>query len=235
MNDLISVIIPVYNHSKTLEKSLRSVLVQTYYPLEVIIVNDGSTDDFSTVAKNILKKYSALNIKIIEQAHAGVNAARNRGFAQARGEYVIFWDADTVAKKEMLTQLFSALKNNSNASYAYCQFRFDWKKMKSHVWNLKLLRQMNYIDMTSLLRRTDFIPLDESLKRFQDWDMWLTLSEKNKIGTFVPKVLYCKLVGGRRGISGWLPSWFYNLPWKTKKVKDYHAAADIVLKKHGLK
>lgn len=232
MNDLISIIIPVYNHAKTLEKSLRSILAQTYRPLEVIIVNDGSTDDFSKVAEKILKKYSALDIKIIEQAQVGANATRNRGFAESLGQYVIFWDADTVAKKEMLTQMYDALKDNPNSSYAYCQFRFGWKKMKSHVWNLPLLRQMNFIDMTSLLRRADFISLDENLKRFQDWDLWLTLAEKNKIGVFVPKVLFTKLVGGRQGISNWLPSWFYNLPWKTKKVKEYELAKGIVLKKH---
>lgn len=234
MNDLISVIVPVYNHSRVLEKCVASIYAQTHRPLEVIMVNDGSTDNFLYQMEKILKYYPDLNIKIINQTHGGANAARNHGFSESNGAYVIFWDADTVAKKMMLEKMLMALKQNPNRSYAYSQFYFGFKKIKSHPWDLALLKKNNYIDFVSLLRRDDFMPLDETLKRFQDWDLWLTLTKNNKTGVFVPEVLYKKIVGGRKGISRWLPGFMYRFSFY-KPVKEYEAAAQKVRAKHGLK
>ncbi len=252
-NDLISIIIPVYNHAHTLGRCLLSVEKQTYRQLEVIIVNDGSTDDFNKVIKHIKTRIS-IPIKVITQNNTGAAAARNRGFKEATGGYVIFWDADTVAKPEMLTKLKAALDRRPEASYAYSQFTFGWKTIKSQPFKVSDLMRVNYIDTTSIIRRSALAsypyqgeagrglpssahacgPFDESLKRFQDWDLWLTLAEQNKTGTFVPEVLFKKIVSGRKGISSWLPSFVYRLPWKTKKVKEYEAAKKKILRKHRL-
>lgn len=77
-------------------------------------------------------------------------------------------------------------------------------------------------------------PFDTSLKRFQDWDLWLTLLERNKTGVFIPEVLYEKVVGTREGISTWLPCFMYLLPWKSREVKKYEFARQIIAKKHHL-
>ncbi|MFA7653608.1 MAG: glycosyltransferase family A protein [Candidatus Magasanikbacteria bacterium] len=230
-NELISVIIPVYNHAHTLERCLCSVASQTHRPLEVIVVNDGSTDNFSRVYKNI--KLS-LNIKLINQENKGAPAARNRGFKESHGDYIIFWDADVVAKPDMLAKMLAALKNNSQVSYAYSQFQFGWKKIKSNFFDADLLKRVNYIMCTSLIKRVDCPVWDELLKRFQDWDLWLTMLEQNKTGVFVPEVLFKAIVGGRVGISNWLPSFMYKLPWKTKSVKRYEVARETILRKHHL-
>jgi hypothetical protein len=135
----------------------------------------------------------------------------------------------------MLIKMLSALQNNPQASYAYSRFKFGWKKMKSHEFEPELLKKINYIDTTSLIRRADF-PIggfDESLKRFQDWDLWLTMLVNKKTGVFVPEVLFKKIVNGRRGISSWLPSFIFKLPWKTKKVLEYKKAKEVILKKHN--
>ncbi|MFA6548254.1 MAG: glycosyltransferase family A protein [Candidatus Magasanikbacteria bacterium] len=239
MNNLVSVVIPVFNHAHTLEICLRTIFSQSHdQPIELIIVNDGSTDNFGETLKNILNKYpeiKAMNPVVVEQTNLGAPAARNRGFLEAHGEYVIFVDADTVCRPHMISTMKKALDQNPQASYAYSQFCFGWKKMKSHVFDSDLLKQINYIDVTSLVRTKDFVPFDESLKRFQDWDLWLMMLEQNKTGVFVPQVLYKKIVFGRVGYSSWLPSWFYKLPWKTKKVEKYEQAKEIILKKHGLR
>ncbi len=246
---MISIIIPVYNHAHILERSLCSVCAQTYRPLEVIIVNDGSTDNFEKVMSKIIMKNmerginNEIKIKVINQENKGASAARNRGFKEATGKYVIFWDADTIAQPKMLEKMLNALQNNPSASYAYSQFKFGWKKIKSHEFDPDLLKKINYIDATSLIRKKDYVECfsakagpalgwDESLKRFQDWDLWLTMLEKNKTGVFVPEVLFKKIVSGRKGISNWLPSFVYKLPWKGKKVLEYEQTKEIIFKKH---
>lgn len=238
MNRLISVIIPVYNHAAELKRSLFSLYRQTYRPLETIVVNDGSTDNFDKAMEEIKTKIN-LKIKVIIQERRGAAAARSRGFKESTGEYVIFWDADTLAKPEMLNKLFETLQNHPEASYAYSRFIFGWKKMRSREFNRELLRKENFIDTVSLISRSALIevfgeqpPFDEKIKRFQDWDLWLTLLSKNKTGVLTPEILYKKLVGLRHGISRWLPAFIYRLPWKIKPVREYEAAREIILKNH---
>jgi glycosyltransferase involved in cell wall biosynthesis len=238
MNPLISVIIPLYNHAKTIQQSLTTLYTQTYRPLEVILVNDGSTDGFETLVDALVKESEEQGVllKVFHQSNKGAAAARNYGFQQAVGAYVIFWDADTMASPVMLEKMYQTLQSHPEASYAYCQFKFGWKTMKSQVFNEADLQKYNFIDTTSLIQREAVIAFDELLKRFQDWDMWLTLLEQGRRGIFIPEVLFSKKEErSRKGIriSNWLPSLLYKLPWKGKKVLAYEEARDIVLKKHG--
>lgn len=200
-------------------------------------MDDGSTDNFNETIETILKKdwIQNLSIRIVRQKNLGAGAARNRGFKESKGDYVIFWDADTIAVPLMLDKMLAALQSNPAASYSYSQFRFGWKKIKSRPFDAVSLKQNNYIDTTSLIRRSDVLPFTEDLKRFQDWDLWLSMLEKGKFGIFIPEVLFKKEVGGRKGISEWLPSFFYHLPWKTKAVKEYEAARQVILRKHSLR
>lgn len=236
MDKLISIIIPIYNHARALKKCVSSIITQTRRPLEVIMVNDGSVDDSGAIAeqmKNLLIKEN-ISAVVLRQENKGAAAARNRGFKEAKGEYVIFWDADTVAKSDMLEKMVKSLEEHPEASYAYCQFKFGWKTMKSHNFDPDLLKKINYIDTTSLIQKNNFIGFDESLNRFQDWDMWLSISEQNKTGVFIPEVLYAKIVHCRKGISSWLPSFLYKMPWQTKKIKEYEKAKNIIFAKHNL-
>ncbi len=230
----ISVIIPVYNHAHTLEQSLRTLEKQTIQVKEVIIVNDGSKDNFNEVIENIK---TTLPLKILEQDNKGANSARNFGLQSATGEYIIFWDADTVARPDMLEKMLKTLHDNPKVSYTYSQYKFGWKKMKGRIFDPELLKKFNYIDQTSLIRRTD-LPAsgcDASVKRFQDWDLWLSMLENNKTGIFIPEILYKNITRGRKGISSWLPSFVFKLPWKMKAVRDYESAKQIILQKHKLK
>lgn len=235
---LISVIIPVYNHSRELMRTLASLITQSYRPLEIIIVNDGSTDAFENFARQIQNRANRqdFSIKIINQKNLGAPAARNRGFRESTGEYVIFWDADTLAMSCFISKLKEALDNHPEASYAYSKFKFGWKTMRSQKFCVDDLKRYNYIDTTSLIRRSALParPFDESLKRLQDWDLWLTLLEQNKTGTFVPEVLFKKIVGNRQGISQWLPSFAYRLLPFLKSARNYNVARRLVLRKHGL-
>lgn len=238
MNELISIIIPVYNHARELRHSFASILHQVYSQLEIIVVDDGSTDNFDFVIDGIIAKHANLKIKVIRQSNHGAASARNVGLNSASGQLVIFWDADTLARPDMLSLLKQALDAKPEGAYAYSDYKFGWKKMPSQCFNAADLKRNNYIDVTALIRREVLSPnpFDESLKRFQDWDLWLTLLENKKFGVYVPRILYKKIIGGRRRISlsYWLPGFVYKLPWKISAVRRYLAAKEIVLAKHGL-
>lgn len=230
-NSLISIIIPAYNSAQTLPKCLEHIFNQTYKNIEIIAVNDGSTDN----TQKILEKYQD-KIKIITQENRGAPAARNRGFEISTGEYVIFVDADVNLKPDCLQKMRQTLQEHPEAAYAYSSFRWGWKKFKLWPFNPEKLKQMPYIHTTSLIRRQAFPTpgFDESLKRFQDWDLWLTMLEKECKGIWIPEILFTASTRGNT-MSQWLPAFIYNhFPWLDKKrIKKYNQAKEIILKKHN--
>lgn len=118
-NPLISIIVPVYNSAKYLPKCLDSILNQTYQNLEIICVNDGSTDNSTNILKTYTKKDP--RIKILTQKNSGLSAARNSGIKAATGEYIAFVDSDDQIKPTMLKDMISALQD-SHANIAVCSF-----------------------------------------------------------------------------------------------------------------
>lgn len=100
---MVSVIIPAYNAEKYIDKCLISVLQQTYKDMEIIVVNDGSTDS----TESIVKKYcdEKQNIRLFSQKNQGVSAARNQGIANANGEFLFFIDADDYVDNDLLKEL----------------------------------------------------------------------------------------------------------------------------------
>lgn len=99
-----SIVIPVYNVEKYLEKCLDSVFNQTYKDYEVIVVNDGTKDNSMDIVKNY-------NVKVITQKNQGLSAARNHGVKKATGDYLIFLDSDDYWEKDLLKELAKSLKN----------------------------------------------------------------------------------------------------------------------------
>lgn len=246
MQPTISIITPVYNHEQALHKALDSIAKQTYKDFEIVIVDDGS--DFllsSNSSSNVRASLSHGRAKVkhspfrlIRQEHCGAPAARNRGFQESKGDYVIFWDADVVAKPDMLETMMQALAAHPKASYAYSNWRYGWKKMPALAYDAEALKKNNYINTASLIRRESVVPWDELLKRFQDWDFWLTLLERGHHGVWIPEYLY-RALPHRGGISHWLPSFAYRAPWRylprvKQWVEAYEHAKHIVQTKHRI-
>lgn len=108
-NDLISVIIPVFNVKRYLSKCLESVLNQTYSDLEIILVDDGSTDGSESICDKYQSKDSRVNV--IHKKNGGLSDARNEGLRESRGNLVTFIDSDDVVNTKYIQTLYNNLKN----------------------------------------------------------------------------------------------------------------------------
>ena len=106
--DLVSVIVPVYNMEKYLEKCLKSIIDQTYKKIEIIIVNDGSTDSSIEICNKF--KENDNRIKIITKKNAGLGMARNTGLENANGEYVYFIDSDDYIEETLIEDNIKLIK-----------------------------------------------------------------------------------------------------------------------------
>lgn len=115
---LVSVIIPVYNGARFLRAALESVFAQTYRPIEVIVVDDGSADDSGVIAQSFPE------VRYVRQQNAGVAAARNNAIQIARGEFLAFLDQDDLWTPEKLKVQVDHLLNNPELGYTLTQLQF---------------------------------------------------------------------------------------------------------------
>ncbi|MBE6901522.1 MAG: glycosyltransferase family 2 protein, partial [Ruminococcaceae bacterium] len=116
---VISVVIPIYNAAGSLGRCLDCLLAQTHEALEIICVNDGSTDASADILEDHAKKDS--RIRVITQRNSGAGAARNAGFEAATGKYVIFLDSDDIFEPDMLYSMAERLET-TGADAAVCLY-----------------------------------------------------------------------------------------------------------------
>ncbi|MDD5039838.1 MAG: glycosyltransferase family A protein [Patescibacteria group bacterium] len=185
MNPLVSIIIPCYQAEKTIRATIRDLLAQTYHPVEIIAVDDQSND--RTVS--ILRTFND-SLTIIRQKHSGAAAARNRGFRSSHGPYILFCDSDIRLKKSMIQKMVQTLQKNSDKAYCYSNFKFGIHTFDLFPFDAQKLRQENYISTMSLIRRDCFIGFDESLTRYQDWDLWKRMLDRGYEGVWYPERLF---------------------------------------------
>lgn len=124
---MISVIIPLYNKEASIATALRGVLAQTYQDLEIVVVDDGSTDGSAA----IVETFDDSRIRLIRQANAGVSAARNRGIEEAKGEYVAFLDADDEWMPEFLEEIAALIADYPESRARATNYIFNSNGVKS--------------------------------------------------------------------------------------------------------
>lgn len=231
---MISIVIPYYNHNSAIEGTLRSIAAQERVVTEVIIIDDGSTEPLDIeFLQSIIP-----NVRLIRQKNLGAPAARNRGLREAKGTYIIFWDADVVAEPKMLVQMKQVLDSKPEIDFVYSNFVFGPKQFTACAFSPAAFRERNRIHTTTLLRRAVAPQWDESLTKLQDWDYWLTMIDGGSAGYWIDETLF--RVGQRKeGMSRWIPSFAYKapfryLPYVSHLVQAYEEAEQIVRKKHGI-
>jgi len=152
----VSVIITVYNEEKYIEKCLDSLQVQTFKDFEMVVIDDGSTDD----TLKILNEYQISNIKyrVFQQKHEGPAKARNFGVAKAKGEVLVFLDGDMYFEKNFLEKLVNPiLKGKAKGTYSVEEYVANWNNVWARCWNYNWgLPDRKRIDPNDKNQKKDF-------------------------------------------------------------------------------
>jgi GT2 family glycosyltransferase len=199
----VSVIIPAFNQARFLAAAIESVLRQTHHDVELVIVDDGSTDD----TPNLLAEYEGRsNVRVIRQQNAGVGAARNAGFVASRGALVTFLDADDYYHPERLARQVERFEKWSAIGFGYCDIiRVDVDGKVVDDYEVRTARIVLDGDIfesllvggyfpphTVIVRREVFEGsggFDPDLGGHADLDLWLRLSGSGVLADFLPEKL----------------------------------------------
>jgi glycosyltransferase involved in cell wall biosynthesis len=201
----VSIIIPAYNVALFIGETLQSVLNQEYQNFEVIVVNDGSTDDTEQIIQAFLPRFQG-RLHYLKQQNAGPAAARNKAIRQAQGQFIALLDADDQWLPEYLSEMIAALKSNAslgiispNAEYfgatrlAGKTFQDVYPPIEPVTWE-KLLARKSKIFISSVFRReilNEVGMLDESPETIgcEDFDLWLRMGRQGHRFSFMRRVL----------------------------------------------
>ncbi|SDC82721.1 Glycosyl transferase family 2 [Algoriphagus faecimaris] len=141
---IVSIVIPVYNKAAFVRETLESALGQTYPNLEIVLVDDGSTDGSFEILKEYFAKYPD-KIQLIDQENQGVSVATNVGTAAARGEYIQFLDADDLLSPDKINRQIKLLESQSESVLASCEWRmFQDNPKKSYPIPYGVFRDFNF-------------------------------------------------------------------------------------------
>lgn len=126
-SELVTIVVPVYNVEKYLKRCVESLIKQTYSFIEILLIDDGSTDNSSKMCDAFASQYP--NIRVIHQENGGLSVARNTGTANARGKYICYVDSDDFCDPDMVEYLVY-LKNKYKADMSVCGFRLTFENRK---------------------------------------------------------------------------------------------------------
>lgn len=215
----ISVIIPVYNGMKYLPQTVQSVLEQTYQDFEVLIINDGSSDNIEEWFANLKKK----QIKLISQENKGKSAARNAGILAAQGKYLAFLDADDLWKPTKLEKQLKCFNHSFDVGLVYSGTiiinehglstgKIIMPKAEGDVWEKMLESNLLVCGSNPLIHRDCFdkvglFSLDLPLA--QDWDMWIRIAN-NYSFALVQEPLVCYREHSENTSKKWQKMYQYN-------------------------
>ncbi|MGP4951607.1 glycosyltransferase family 2 protein [Psychrobacter sp. T6-1] len=188
---MFSVVIPLYNKELSIKSTIQSVLNQTYQSFEIIIVNDGSTDN----SINAVSKIDDARIRLINQTNQGVSAARNRGVLQANNDWIVFLDGDDLWEINHLEKIIEMMTLFPNkkvyaTSFKYSDKRTTFKHTRSrHIFEIenyfKDALKENLLWTSIVVVHKDCFEkvglFDTNINRGEDTDLWVRLASEFKI------------------------------------------------------
>lgn len=205
---LVSIVMPTYNRCALIGSAINSVLAQNYTNWELIIVDDGSTDN--TVAM-VAERYGAEpRIKLYEQTNSGQGAARNRAIGNSAGEFIAFLDSDNMWREDRLDKGVAVLLQNKAIGLCYSDETFidinggdlsyeNMRRYSGYVFP-KLIVD-NFISLNTVLMRRTILPnaqpFNAQNRLDEDYELWLELSVKNEF-FYIPEKLVAYRVEGER-------------------------------------
>lgn len=192
----VSVCIPFYNHGAYIGETLSSVYAAEYPDLEIILLNDGSTDPHSVEKLTDLQHHYP-NLKLIHTANQGVAAARNQMAAIASGEYLAFLDADDRVSPSFYRQAVQILKQYENVGFVASWLKeFDHSQKVWIAWNPEFpyLLGHNMLGVCSVVRRTAYLAVggmkSALAENLEDHECWISLCEQGWAGVVIPEFHY---------------------------------------------
>lgn len=246
MKNQISIIIPVYNSEKYIEKCLNSVLNQSYKNLEIICINDGSTDN----SEEIIKKYKKIDKRIIlfNKNNSGVSDTRNFGISKSSGNYIMFLDSDDYIEEKYIEELEKNLHDAEIIKSAYTEVNLDKEEKKSiyknnkndYIFDITYPKELENHLKTSeynssccrLIKKSliieNNIKFDSNLKYGEDMLFSFECYMNSK------KTLYIKNYGYNYLINNTSAMKNMSIEALEKYFSDNLATTDIILKKHEM-
>jgi len=187
---LVSIVITSHNYAAFLPEALESVLGQSHSPVEIVVVDDGSSDGSADVAR----RYP---VQVITQENQGVSAARNRGAAGCTGEFLMFLDADDILEHTYVSSCLHALADAPrDVAYAYTGMRYfgtESRVWPSRPFRRKSLLRYNFVHASALMRREVFVAsggFDTAWRLgHEDHELWIRFLEMGYRGVLVPEPL----------------------------------------------
>lgn len=198
--ELISIILPTYNRGYIIQKAIDSVLVQNYEYWELIIVDDGSTDE----TDEVVRRYHDERIRYVKnETNMGANYARNRGVRMAKGEFLAFIDSDNVLFPSKLEILYKEFKKSDKLGLVFAQVQIVDLNGTENIFPreefrindiTEIMSYTNVIDTNAAIIKKQLFEkvggFDESLKRMQDWDLFFrALKERDYSVRYIPKIV----------------------------------------------
>ena len=193
----VSVVVTCYNYGRYLAEAVESVVSQTLQDFEIVIVNDGSTDNSLQVAETLVRTHPTHRIRIVDQKNSGQPAlSRNAGIARALGEYILCLDADDRIGATMLEECARVLDGDPEVAIAYTdRLDFDGVDQVVHAadYNARLLPYQNHISYCALYRRRvwdDIGGYRDNVRGTEDWDFWVAAAVRGHHGRRIPQPLF---------------------------------------------
>jgi len=194
--ELVSIVIPNYNLGRFAGEAIASALGQTHKNVEVVVVDDGSSDDSVSTIRG-LPAFQAGAFRLVTQRNGGVSRARNAGARETRGSFIVFLDADDILEPTYVERCLAALRAApSSVAYAYTQmqhFGAENSLFASQPFDPEKLLRGNFVNASALMRREVFEEVGGYNPRFslghEDYELWAHMLARGYTGVFVPEPL----------------------------------------------